>query len=87
VSVVVVKTACRGPIAVGAKLTLTEHVEPAPEFGDRNARGQHVIGAMKSLALAPVITASVTFKGKRPMFVTRMVLGPTVCPILMLPKS
>lgn len=86
-SVVIVNVACRGPAPVGAKLTLTEHVEPAPEFGGRNACGEHVIGAMKSFASGPVIITPVTVKGKLPMFVTLMGLGPTVCPISMLSKS
>jgi len=85
--VVIISVAWRGPVAVGVKLMLMEHVELAPAFGGRNGCGEHIEGATKSPALAPETNTPVTVKGEPPVFVTVSAFGPAVCPTLTLPKS
>jgi len=85
--VVIVNVAWRGPVAVGVKLMLMEHVELAPAFGGRNGCGEHIEGATKSPASAPETITAVTVRGEPPVFVTVRIFGPAVCPTLMLPKS
>jgi hypothetical protein len=85
--VVIISVAWRGPVAVGVKLMLMEHVELAPAFGGKNGCGEHIDGATKSLGSAPETITVATARGELPVFVTVKAFGPAVCPTLTLPKS